>query len=59
LGPHVAITKVRGTICEYQGIPLVPTFHPAYLLRNPAAKKFAWQDLKKVKKLLEQEEGRT
>ncbi len=54
LGPHVAITKVRGTVREYQGIPVVPTFHPAYLLRNPAAKKFAWADLKKVKTLLEQ-----
>jgi len=53
LGPHVAITKVRGHVADYEGIPLVPTFHPAYLLRNPDAKKFAWADLKKVKKLLE------
>ena len=53
LGPHVAITKIRGQVCEYRGIRLVPTFHPAYLLRNPPAKKFAWADLKKVKQLLE------
>ncbi|MBI3331202.1 MAG: glycosyltransferase, partial [Candidatus Omnitrophica bacterium] len=53
LGPHVAITKVRGEVRAYQGIPLVPTFHPAYLLRNPAAKRYAWADLKKVKQLLE------
>jgi DNA polymerase len=53
LGPHVAITKIRGSVSEYGGIPLVPTFHPAYLLRNPDAKKFAWADLKKVKRLLE------
>ncbi|MDP3702771.1 MAG: uracil-DNA glycosylase [Candidatus Omnitrophota bacterium] len=53
LGPHVAITKIRGSVCEYEGIPLVPTFHPAYLLRNPDAKKFSWADLKKVKKLLD------
>ena len=52
LGPHVSITKVRGEVRDYRGIPLVPTFHPAYLLRNPAAKKFAWMDLKKVKQLL-------
>ena len=52
LGPHVAITKVRGEIRDYNGMLLVPTFHPAYLLRNPAAKKFAWADLKKVRKLL-------
>jgi DNA polymerase len=53
LGPHVAITKVRGHVMEYEGIPLVPTYHPAYLLRNPEAKRFAWADLKKVKKLLD------
>ena len=53
LGEHVAITKIRGFVCEYDGIPLVPTFHPAYLLRNPDAKRFAWADLKKVKKLLD------
>ncbi len=53
LGPHVAITKVRGQVWDYHGTPVVPTFHPAYLLRNPPAKKFAWVDLKKVKQLLE------
>ena len=53
LGPHVAITKIRGQVWDYQGTPLVPTFHPAYLLRNPPAKKFAWEDLKRVKKLLD------
>ena len=52
LGPAIFITKVRGQVRDYQGIPLVPTFHPAYLLRNPAAKKDAWADLKKVKQLL-------
>ena len=57
LGPQVSITKVRGEVRECQGIPLVPTFHPAYLLRNPAAKKFAWADLKQVKKLLEEGQG--
>ena len=54
LGPHVAITKIRGTLYTYQGIPLIPTFHPAYLLRNPPAKRFVWTDLKKVKKILSQ-----
>ena len=52
LGPHVAITKVRGEVRAYQGIPLVPTFHPAYLLRNPDAKRYAWADLKRVKAIL-------
>ena len=54
LGPHVAITKIRGTLHTYQGIPLMPTFHPAYLLRNPPAKRFVWTDLKKIKKMLEE-----
>ena len=53
LGPYISIMKVRGEVREFQGIPLVPTLHPAYLLRNPPAKKLAWEDLKKVKKLLE------
>lgn len=53
LGPSISITKIRGQVHEYRGLVLVPTFHPAYLLRNPPAKKFAWADLKKVKQLLE------
>ena len=55
LGPAAAITKIRGETRAYNGIPLIPTFHPAYLLRNPDAKKFVWTDLKKVKRLLEEQ----
>lgn len=46
------ITKVRGTIHDYNGIILIPTYHPSYLLRNPIAKKEAWEDFKKIKLLL-------
>lgn len=53
LGSAVSITKVRGQRHEFQGTALIPTFHPAYLLRNPDAKRLVWQDLKKVKRLLE------
>ena len=42
------ITKCRGGWDSYEGIKVMPTFHPAYLLRNPAAKKEVWEDLKKV-----------
>ena len=42
------ITQIRGEFQSYRGILLMPTFHPAYLLRNPAAKKPCWEDLKKV-----------
>ncbi len=47
------ISKIRGEIIKYNNIKLIPTFHPSYLLRNPSAKKFVFQDMKKVKNLLE------
>jgi DNA polymerase len=48
LQSRMPITKLRGTWHTYQGIKLMPTFHPAYLLRNPADKKLVWEDIKKV-----------
>jgi DNA polymerase len=42
------ISKLRGGWREYQGIPLMPTYHPAFLLRNPAAKREVWSDLQQV-----------
>ncbi len=42
------ITAVRGQWLDYNGVKLMPTYHPAYLLRNPAAKKEVWADMKKV-----------
>lgn len=41
-----AIGKLRGKVHKHQGINVVCTYHPAYLLRNPAAKKFTWDDMK-------------
>jgi uracil-DNA glycosylase len=49
------ITKLRGQWHSYHGIKLMPTFHPAYLLRNPADKKLVWEDIKKVIKELRDE----
>ncbi|HEU4342785.1 MAG TPA: uracil-DNA glycosylase [Candidatus Binatia bacterium] len=46
------ITRVRGQWHSYHGIKLMPTFHPAYLLRNPGDKKLVWEDIKKVIKEL-------
>jgi DNA polymerase len=43
-----AISRLRGKWREYEGIRLMPTFHPAYLLRNPAEKRVVWSDLKQV-----------
>lgn len=47
------ISKLRGRFHDYHGIPLMPTFHPAFLLRNPAMKREVWEDMQKVMKLLE------
>jgi uracil-DNA glycosylase family 4 len=46
------ITRLRGQVGEYEGIPVMPTYHPAYLLRNPAGKKDVWEDMKTVLRLL-------
>ena len=48
LGNHVRITKTRGTFFSLDKYKIIPTYHPAYLLRNPAAKKNVWQDMKKI-----------
>jgi uracil-DNA glycosylase len=47
------ITKLRGIFQDYQGIKIMPTFHPAYLLRDPSKKRETWEDLKKVKNFLD------
>ncbi|MGQ0612259.1 MAG: uracil-DNA glycosylase [Planctomycetaceae bacterium] len=52
LGRSEGITKLRGKVFPELGTRIVPTFHPAYLLRNPAAKREAWEDLKLVLGLL-------
>lgn len=48
LGKPVGITRMRGIWQEYEHIKLMPTFHPSYLLRDPAKKKDAWLDLQTV-----------
>jgi DNA polymerase len=46
LGTTEAIGRLRGKVHDYQGINVVCTYHPAYLLRNPSAKKYTWDDMK-------------
>jgi DNA polymerase len=46
------ISKIRGIIKEYNGIKLMPTYHPAALLRNPNLKKSVWNDMKRVMRYL-------
>ena len=49
------ISAVRGQWLDYNGIKLMPTYHPAYLLRNPSAKREVWADMKRVRVLLAQD----
>jgi len=46
LETNLSIGKLRGRFHSYQGIPLLCTYHPAYLLRNPSAKRYVWDDMK-------------
>ena len=47
------ISKLRGAWQTYEGIPLMPTFHPAFLLRTPSAKREVWADLQEVMRELD------
>jgi len=49
----IKISSVRGTFIEWNNIKIMPTFHPAYLLRNPNDKKLVWNDLKRVMEYLD------
>ena len=49
LETKVGITKLRGEFQDYFGVKVMPTFHPAYLLRDPRKKREVWEDMKKVR----------
>ena len=49
------ITRIRGREFTYRDAVLIPTYHPAYLLRNPSAKRDVWEDMKRVRALLSQD----
>ena len=46
------ISKLRGRVFDYRGSKLIPTFHPAYLLRNPSSKREVWDDMKLARSIL-------
>lgn len=52
LGLTEGILKLRGAWCDFHGRPLLPTLHPAYLLRQPAQKRLAWRDFLSLKRRL-------
>lgn len=53
LNTDIPISRLRGKWHELNGIKFMPTFHPAYLLRNPNDKKLVWDDMKKIMEALE------
>jgi len=50
------ISRLRGRVYDYRGVKLIPTFHPAFLLRNPSCRREVWEDMKKVRALLSGED---
>jgi uracil-DNA glycosylase len=48
LNTETPISELRGNFYDYQGIKVMPTYHPSYLLHNPAKKRDVWEDIKKV-----------
>lgn len=48
LNTTASISKLRGRFHDYRGIKVLPTYHPAYLLRNPEKKRAVWEDMKKL-----------
>lgn len=53
LDTKIGITRLRGEFQDFNGIKVMPTFHPAYLLRDPSKKRETWEDLKKVRDYLD------
>lgn len=53
-GSDQSIGRLRGTVHEYRGIPVVATYHPAYLLRSPHATRKTWQDLQLMRQVLDE-----
>ncbi len=54
----VPISRLRGRFFHYHGVPLMPTFHPAYLLHNPGGKREVWEDMQKVRDTLKEQGSR-
>jgi len=52
LGTTKPISRLRGRLYDYEGIRVLPTFHPAYLLRNPEKKRAVWEDMQQLMKEL-------
>jgi len=53
LGSDISIGKLRGKLHQYHGVPLVPTYHPAAVLRNPGWGRAVWEDLQRARAVLD------
>jgi DNA polymerase len=58
LGTKLGISKLRGQVHRYHGIPLVATYHPAALLRNPTWKRPTWEDVQLARRILDRADAR-
>lgn len=56
LDTKIGISKLRGNFQDYYGVKVMPTFHPAYLLRDPRKKREVWEDMKKVRDHLKRQD---
>ncbi|MGC9312836.1 MAG: uracil-DNA glycosylase [Sediminispirochaetaceae bacterium] len=57
-GTTEGIGKLHGKVFRFQGVPLVPTYHPSGVLRNPVYRKPVWDDLRVLKRIIEEQEGK-
>ena len=57
LGTTEKITALRGKHFDFHGITVIPTYHPAFLLRNPERKREVWEDMKQIMDLLREDQG--
>ncbi|GAC1516765.1 MAG: hypothetical protein NVS1B4_13750 [Gemmatimonadaceae bacterium] len=57
LNSKTAIGQLRGTVHRYYGVPLIVTYHPAALLRNPAWKRPTWEDVQLARRILDSARG--
>jgi len=56
-GSQAPLGKLRGEVYSYRGVPLVVTYHPAALLRNPAWKRPTWEDVQLARRVLDRAPG--
>lgn len=55
-GTSEGIGKLHGRVFQFMGVPLIPTYHPSAVLRNPVYRKPVWDDLQKLQRIIEQQE---